>query len=174
MIDALLVCLAVLLAVGAVLAAPGPLMAVAASAALVLLLGSLAFRRTGLLVACGALLASCALSASLASPGAGIWQALAQGVGLFVLIDAGWDRLRLVPARFRLSSYAARLGAMGRVALLAAASVLAGVTLGYGTSAELGIGLPFWAALCAAAAAGLAGGALLLGALRRRRRESSI
>jgi hypothetical protein len=168
-IDLLLVTLSVALGASAVLLSPSPWMLVATGASVGLLLAALLFRRTGFLVACGALLSVCILSAYLSMPGERLWHALVWGVGLLVLLDAGWDRIRLVQARLDARAYAPRLSALGRAAALSFASVFVAVTLGYGTALEYGLTLPFPVAVGIAALAGGGVAALILGTLGRRR-----
>lgn len=169
MIDLLLVALSAAMGTSAALLSPSPWILVAAGVSVGLLLAALVFRRTGLLVACGALLSLCVLSAYFAAPQERLWHALAYGIGLLTLLDVGWDRVRLVRARLDARAYAQRLGALGRAAAFSVASVFVAVTLGYGTALEYGMDVPFAVAVGIAALAGAGAAALILFVLGRRR-----
>jgi hypothetical protein len=171
MMETLLVLLAALLAASCLAMAFSPWLLAAALTFLALLLASLQWRRSGLLVAAAVAGAVTLLAAALSGSESRLWQALALGVGYLVLLDASWDRITTVRARIGLREYARRLAYLGSCSCVAGAAILVAATLGTGAARYLRAGFPLPVALAIAAAAAGALALAVAGVLKRRRRE---
>jgi hypothetical protein len=166
-IDALLVLVAASLGAWCLAIAYSPWMLAACVASVGFLVGALAFRRIGLLVAAASLLALCFLAGILSGAGSRIWEATAYGFGVLAMVETGWDRVRLVPGKLTVRSYARRLAYLARCVAISAAAVLVAATLGYNTVLHWGLSLPFVVAVGLAVVAGGLVAATILSALRR-------